>query len=669
MINVSIYIQAIEGGIFERLDLFDDEKISITSSIQNINDLSKVFGDFSQSFTVPASKKNNRILKNWWENSIDNGFDARKRKNSYIELDTINFKNGKLQLEKSSFKEGICDSYTLTFFGSLVSLKDTFAGLLLKDLNTGEFDFSYSASSVRTKVTTQTTDNVKFPLISSQNAWTYAGISTVGGTINASELFPALRLRKVLELIENKFNITFEGYFIDTDSRFLNAYLLLKNAELFSIKYQPIYINYQTKVGTANYIDFNLGSGQMTFTANPTIQKRTVTINITNTVANIPFTLYCYKDGLVASSVKLISILGTQNALLFQKNGGDEDLSKYTFRVGYEGISSFTSNAILETTQSGIGATSMTITQSLSQTPSATINIASYMPDQKIEDFFSGILRMFNLTCYSEQENVYKIEQLESYYFNGNKVDLSKYIKTDKVDIDRSKLYNKINFQFEKSENLISSNYLSNNRISYGDLMAEFENDGSTYEIKLPFENILFSGVASNLSLGYLLKTDLKPYIPKPIILYDYGVLQTCPQFYFNGTSTTTYNAFGSETFIGGNTYSINFGSEQSPMTNNLISNSLYTQYYQAYLDNVFNQKARLIKLSAVLPISILTTLKLNDSIIIRDKKYIINTMTFDLTNGETSLELLTDFRELSLTIPVSSNYSSLHYSSLHYST
>ena len=669
MINVSIYIQPIENGIFERLDLFDDEKISITSSIQNINDISKIFTDFSQSFTVPASKKNNRILKNWWENSIDNGFDARKRKNSYIELDTINFKNGKLQLEKSSFKEGICDSYTLTFFGSLISLKDTFNGLLLKDLNTGEFDFSYSAAGVRTKVTTQTNDNVKFPLISSLNAWTYAGISTIEGTINASELFPALRLRKVLELIENKFNITFEGYFIDTDSRFLNAYLLLKNAEVFTIKYQPIYINYQTKVGTANYIDFNLGTGQMTFTANPTIQKRTVTVNITNSVANVPFTLYCYKDSLVASSVKLISIVGTQNALLFEKLGGDEDLSKYTFRIGYEGNSSFTSNAILETTQSGIGATSMTITQSLTQTPPSTINIASYMPDQKIEDFFSGVLKMFNLTCYSEQENVYKIEQLESYYFNGNKVDLSKYIKTDKLDIDRNKLYNKINFQFEKSENLISSNYLSNNRISYGDLMAEFENDGSSYEVKLPFENILFSGVASNLSLGYLLKTDLKAYIPKPIILYDYGTLQSCPQFYFNGISTTTYNAFGGETFIGGNTYSINFGSEQSPMTNNLIANSLYTQYYQAYLDNVFNQKARLIKLSAVLPISILTTLKLNDSIIIRDKKYIINTMTFDLTNGETSLELLTDFRELSLTIPVSSNYSSLHYSSLHYST
>jgi len=669
MINVSIYIQPIENGIFERLDLFDDEKISITSSIQNINDISKIFTDFSQSFTVPASKKNNRILKNWWENSIDNGFDARKRKNSYIELDTINFKNGKLQLEKSSFKEGICDSYTLTFFGNLISLKDTFNGLLLKDLNTGEFDFSYSEASVRTKVTTQTTDNVKFPLISSLNAWTYAGISTVDGTINAMELFPALRLRKVLELIENKFNITFEGYFIDTDSRFLNAYLLLKNAEVFTIKYQPIYINYQTKVGTANYIDFNLATDEMTFIANPTIQKRTVTINITNSVANVPFTLYCYKDSSVVSSVKLISMEFSQNVLLFEKFGGDEDLSKYSFKIAYEGNSSFTSNAILETTQSGIGATSMTITQILPITPPATINIASYMPDQKIEDFFSGVLKMFNLTCYSEQENVYKIEQLESYYFNGNKVDLSKYIRTDKLDIDRNKLYNKINFQFEKSENLISSNYLSNNRISYGDLMAEFENDGSSYEVKLPFENILFSGVAPNLSLGYLLKTDLKAYIPKPIILYDYGTLQSCPQFYFNGTSTTTYNAFGGETFIGGNTYSINFGSEQSPMTNNLIANSLYTQYYQAYLDNVFNQKARLIKLSAVLPISILTTLKLNDSIIIRDKRYIINTMTFDLTNGETSLELLTDFRELSLTIPVSSNYSSLHYSSLHYST
>jgi len=62
-----------------------------------------------------------------------------------------------------------------------------------------------------------------------------------------------------------------------------------------------------------------------------------------------------------------------------------------------------------------------------------------------------------------------------------------------------------------------------------------------------------------------------------------------------------------------------------------------------------------------------MTTLSLKDRLIIRDKRYIINSMPIDLTTGETNLELLTDFRDI---VEVTEHhYSSLHYSSLHYST
>jgi hypothetical protein len=44
-------------GDFQQVDLFEDETISVTSKIQDIRDISKVFTDFSQSFTLPASKK------------------------------------------------------------------------------------------------------------------------------------------------------------------------------------------------------------------------------------------------------------------------------------------------------------------------------------------------------------------------------------------------------------------------------------------------------------------------------------------------------------------------------------------------------------------------------------------------------------------------------------
>ena len=49
-------------GDFQQVDLFEDETISVTSKIQDIRDISKVFTDFSQSFTLPASKKNNKIF-------------------------------------------------------------------------------------------------------------------------------------------------------------------------------------------------------------------------------------------------------------------------------------------------------------------------------------------------------------------------------------------------------------------------------------------------------------------------------------------------------------------------------------------------------------------------------------------------------------------------------
>ena len=67
--------------------------------------------------------------------------------------------------------------------------------------------------------------------------------------------------------------------------------------------------------------------------------------------------------------------------------------------------------------------------------------------------------------------------------------------------------------------------------------------------------------------------------------------------------------------------------------------------YYSNYFANIFNFKARLVKVSAILPTSILTTLKLNDNVIIRDTKYLINTFTTDLTTGLVQFELLTDQR------------------------
>lgn len=666
MVIVALYIYDDTTGLANRVELFSDETIQVTSSVQDVNDISKIFTDFSQSFTVPASPSNNAIFGHWYENSIDGGFDARTRKNAFIELDTMTFRKGKIQLEKVSYKKGEPDNYQITFFGSLISLKDAFGGKFLKDLNLSSYNFTYTGTVVKNRVIGSAGNDVMFPLISSYNVWTYNTNGTTKDNwdikknthpIYYSDLFPAIRVSKVFDAIASSLGVTFTGDFL-TDARFTRAFLWLKNSETFELKTIANKLNFQTNTSTTGTQGiFNVFSDTLTYTK-PTAPEYLSQSHITITFS-VPsvgqdaqlFYFYVYKDGVV---INIQSYL-TQTSPMYLEVPLEES-GAYTFYIASTAAISFTSVYYYETGRMDGSTytkmTDLTVTQSTTQTTTTTMDLAQYMPDMTIEEFFSGILKMFNLTCYSEVAGVFKIEQLEDWYANGTIRDITTHIVSDEFDIERSKAYNKVNFKYQKGESFLNEEFMSRSKVPYGDLYYELDNDGDEYSIELPFENLLhnkFTG--TNMQVGYALKPSYIPYIPKPVILYDYGSTQTVSQYHFNdGTSTTnhtTANIFGQDTLIDGTIYTLNFGAEQSTYTGNVENESLFNNYYSSYLTNIFSDKSRIFKMKAMFPISLLTQVKVNDRVIIRDKRYTINTFTTDLTTGEVSLELLTDFRDL----------------------
>ena len=52
MQKIQLYIEG------QRVDLFDDESVVLTQTIQNVKDVQKVFTDYSKTFTLPATKEN-----------------------------------------------------------------------------------------------------------------------------------------------------------------------------------------------------------------------------------------------------------------------------------------------------------------------------------------------------------------------------------------------------------------------------------------------------------------------------------------------------------------------------------------------------------------------------------------------------------------------------------
>ena len=203
----------------ERVELFQDELITVNSSVANIQDISKVFSDYSQTFNVPATPNNNRIFEHWYQTDVLPNIDSRLRRDAFIEVQLIPFRYGKIQLNEAVIRGGRVVSYSLTFYGALTSLKDRFGEFTLKDLNYSSIAHTYSGTDVYNRVTDGTTAyDVRYPLIAPRRLWTFGDsgandITTNSGSVKWDELFPAIRVAKIFEIIETQFGITFNSNF------------------------------------------------------------------------------------------------------------------------------------------------------------------------------------------------------------------------------------------------------------------------------------------------------------------------------------------------------------------------------------------------------------------------------------------------------------------------
>jgi hypothetical protein len=120
-------------------------------------------------------------------------------------------------------------------------------------------------------------------------------------------------------------------------------------------------------------------------------------------------------------------------------------------------------------------------------------------------------------------------------------------------------------------------------------------------------------------------------------------------------TDISLYRRFSND-INNGVLMSLNWGEEISSWYLSSAVNGLYKRHYENYLGNIFDIKSRLLIVKAYFNPVELVNIKLNDRIIIRDKRYTINKMTSDLTTGETTFELLTDYRVND--VPIGNRYS-----------
>jgi hypothetical protein len=678
MREVSIFIEGITANEYTKIDLFKDESISINSSIQNIQDLAKVYTDFSQSFTVPATEKNNKIFEYFYQNDVDNAIDHNLRRFAYIEVGYTPFRTGKIQLEGSSIKNGRIEFYTITFYGDLVSLKDRFGATKIADLDYSFISNTYSGAEVKDRIEDVATDyDVRYPLISSNRVWSYGdGTSTdltmpTTGRLEYDELNPAIKVSKIFQAIQNDFDITLNGMFL-TDERFTKLFLWCKNSEGLNMTTETKVVD-MSYTDNSTYFDITLNTLSIDYMSSINISGTDYAVDlglhkIDISMYNVTDTTAIYYIEVYINDVLDQTIQGSGTNVNYsvgnyQNNYGLDKTFKlkikasnglsFDAKINYTQILQYdyTGSGDYVQVQQGFYADVNTITLSSNKA------FYTMMPDMLVSDFFSGILKEFNLTCYSLGNDTFEIEPLDKWYQKGAVINVTKYIDKDTIAVDRIKLYKNINLNYQKSESFMNRAFGDLNGREYGNAINEFPYDGGEYKVDVPFEDLLFQKFSlTGLQVGYCLTKapDYKSYIPKPILLYLNG-LQSTAIYFFDGTTETTINdvaLFGQELYTNNELYSLNFSVDNSSWYGYPIQNSLFATYYYNYISNLFNTKNRLTKCTANFPISLITSLRLNDRLVIEDKRYLINSINSEITSGKVQLELINDLSPI-LNIPL----------------
>jgi hypothetical protein len=664
MYKVDLYIDG------QRADLFEDENIEINLSVQNIKDISKVFGDFTNSFSIPASKVNNKIFKHYYNVDIDGGYISNLRTNAFIEVNGNLFRAGVLELEGVQIKKGEPSSYNVGFYSNVTSLKDKFGEDQLNDLNLSALDHTYNDTNIEAGLdgyVSGTDSSIIYPLISPVRNWYYNSASSDHEPNNISyhnghpehgvfyyDLKPAVKLKKIVDAIETKYGIEFQSNFFDS-ADFGKLFMWCHRRAGYMFKDQTFggdvqKIDFTSQTGT----DFNLTTDEYEINSiDQIVGKVRYTINSTNSYKiefyiNDELFTYRYHSGNV-----------TNVEIFFPDfEVGDKVQMRFAPPKDWDGntITLTSVSTSWYENPSGSFVINTTTTTSASQAYSRTLVVASQMPEQKISDFIGSLVRAFNLVIVPVANNKYDIEPLDDWYAEGSTREVTEYIDTEEVTIGKPSLYRRISFSYNETEAVLGEQFRLQNDIGYGDLRADFAFDGEEFEVEVGFDHMLFERLddlnngITTINVGKSITREIEPYIGSPLIFYLAGQIRGTDQFAYidMGDAENAKTDFHLVSNVNNSpaenvTKTLNFGTEVDPYLLQGFSTGLYNTYWKDYITDLYDRKRRVFQYSGQLPLGLMLALKVNDKLTIGERNYIINQMKLNLTTGEAQLELLND--------------------------
>lgn len=682
MQSIQIYIEG------QRVDMFKDESVNITQSIQNVKDIAKVFTEFTKTFTLPASKTNNKIFKHYYNFDITGGFDARTKKDATLELNYLPFKKGKIKLEGVDLQNRKPKSYRITFFGNTVTLKDLLGEDKLSALTElNSLNETFSSSDIKSALQRSPASNdVVVPIITHSKRLYYDSGDNTHNTGNLyygsgqkhglawNELKYALRVHKIIEAIEDRYDITFStDFFNTTNDAYYKLFMWLHRKKgvvsggTQVTSFTNLVNGWTAGTGTGNVTYLSEMLNSYTLRINSAFaQFFQLELQRTSTTA---YDVSIARDGIeIYSETNITSTYKSINLSTYSQSG-----STYTLTLTYATAITFT-DIEWTTTYPPFSQNQFHNTGSYTAPAEFEFVISEQIPEMKVIDFLTGLFKMFNLTTFVEKDGTIYVDTLDDFYANKKSIstayDISEFVDVKSSQVNVALPYREISFSYEDTDTFLAAthNQLFGQEWAKTDYSQTDDDgnivDGTRYSIEAPFGHPKYERLVdldtesqTDIQWGYSVDDNQESYIGKPLLFYP---VHTNPSetisFIDVVNADGTYNTHSavsgsvnmpsnSVSFSSGtSTANINFKLEKNEYTgDSSFTGTLFENYYSTYITDVFNTKNRITKVKAYLPLRILLNFTLADRFDINGKRYKINSIETNLATGESNIELLNE--------------------------
>ena len=500
----------IEG---QRVDLFKDENVSFTQTLQNVKDIGKIFTEFTKTFAVPASRVNNKIFKHFYNFDVSDAdstfaYDARNKQPATLELNDLPFKEGAIKLNGVKLKNNVAHTYNITFFGNTVNLKDILAQSQLSSLSgLAQYNQIYSYTNVTAAMqANQGNSNIIVPLITHTNRLIYNSGSRVvfppdpdlkirnlyhtaeennKNGVEWNQFKYAIRAGAIIDAIQSEVfvggqRITFSNDFFNIEGNdFSNLFLWLHRKKGSVDSPSQVLQNFTqvTELGTTvcvpssncQPLTSNVSNGILALTAQSPYSISFLNLNVTPPNNTDAYTIRVIRDG--SQIVSEVTGTGVKQLIIVPFNDSTYSVqiassTNMLFAIGnIQWTVSWTTGTI-----GGFGTNGQMIYSNAAafQTNAfIAFNINEQMPKMSIIDFLTGLFNMFNLTAFVNNSGIIVVRTLDSYYEAGTQVpiNIDEYLDTKTSTVNVALPFKSVNFQYKGLGTLLAKQFEQINNI------------------------------------------------------------------------------------------------------------------------------------------------------------------------------------------------------------